>query len=174
MAVHELENFLPAAECTRYIEQIDGAETCVPFTDTGKFLNNKWTDAELAQVFYEKLKTYGISGFLRPNTVIMSGKYVPGDSFSLHTDTGLYYNKDAGEKSRWTLLIYLNDDFDGGETVFYDDNWRVTKSITPKKGHAVLFDIDLWHKGSPVTRGAKYWIGCEIIDKTTARINPNE
>lgn len=161
--IYELENFCSDVECARYIEQIDNTETCVPFTDTGKFLNNKWTDAELAHVFYEKLKTYGIAGILRPNTIVMSGKYVTGDSFSLHTDTGLYYNKIEGEKSRWTLLIYLNDDFDGGETVFYDDNWRITKSITPKKGHAILFDIDLWHKGNPVTRGAKYWIGCEII-----------
>jgi hypothetical protein len=51
------------------------------------------------------------------------------------------------------------------ETVFYDDNWRVTKTVTPKKGNAILFDIDLWHMGNPVTRGAKYWIGCEIIGK---------
>jgi len=103
----------------------------------------------------------------RPNTVIMSGKYQVGDSFSLHTDTGLYYNRDTREKTRWTLLIYLNDDFDGGETVFYNDNWRRDEVtiVRPKKGNAILFDIDLWHKGTPVTRGVKYWIGCEIIDK---------
>lgn len=94
----------------------------------------------------------------------MAGYYQKEKSFGIHTDTGLYYNIELNQKSRWTLLIYLNDNFDGGETVFYDTNtWNKVCEIKPEIGKALLFDIDLWHSGSPIVDGEKYWIGCEII-----------
>ena len=62
-------------------------------------------------------------------------------------------------------MIYLNDDFTGGKTVFYDDCFQKTVEIEPKKGKALLFDIDLWHKGEEIHNGEKFWIGCEIISK---------
>ena len=138
----------------------------MPFTDNGNFKNNKWYDKDLAQFFFDRLGKK--PGIIRPNNVIMSGKYVPGDSFALHTDTGLFYS--PTEKTRWTLLVYLNDDFEGGETVFFDLNFKQTRTVVPKRGKALMFDIDLWHKGNEVTKGQKYWIGCEIIglnDKIT-------
>lgn len=42
--------------------------------------------------------------------------------------------------------------------MFYDNDWNITKIITPKMGNAILFDIDLWHKGTHVKEGVKYWI----------------
>lgn len=60
--------------------------------------------------------------------------------------------------------------FEGGETVFFDSNFKQTRTVVPKRGKALMFDIDLWHKGNEVTKGQKYWIGCEIIglnDKIT-------
>jgi hypothetical protein len=93
----------------------------------------------------------------------MTGNYCPGQEFNMHTDTGLFYDRKAQEKSRWTLLIYLNDDFEGGHTLFYDDAWKQTHDIEPVAGTALLFDIDLWHKGDVLQSGVKHWIGCEII-----------
>ena len=93
----------------------------------------------------------------------MTGKFTKNDKFGLHTDTGLFYDKDKKEKSLYTLLIYLNDGFEGGETVFYDNNFEETYRVKPEKGKALLFHIDLWHKASEILEGEKYWIGCEII-----------
>jgi hypothetical protein len=95
----------------------------------------------------------------------MTGMYSPGDSFGLHTDTGLYYNSKEKEKTQWTLLIYLNTLEEEGATVFYDDNWNITQKIYPKCGKAILFDIDLWHLGEPLICQEKFWIGCEMIGK---------
>lgn len=50
-----------------------------------------------------------------------------------------------------------------GATIFYDDTWRESKRIYPREGTAILFDIDLWHKGEELKTQCKYWIGCEII-----------
>ena len=49
--------------------------------------------------------------------------------------------------------MYLNDDFDGGETSIYNNNFEPIIQIKPKKGMSLLFDIDLWHKGNMVTNG---------------------
>ncbi len=165
-SIYKLKGFLSEEECASYISQIKEQKACIPFTDSGKFKNNKYKDISLATKFYERLQTFGlIENILRPNDWIMTGMYNPGDSFGLHTDTGLYYNESEREKTKWTLLIYLNTLEEEGGTIFYDDMWNVREIIYPKCGTAVLFDIDLWHKADELKTQQKFWIGCEIIGK---------
>lgn len=166
MDVKTISNFLTSDECDKMIK-ISTEKVTHNFTDSGVFTNKKWVDYELSNYFFDKLKaTTNRADFLRANNLIMSGAYKPGDSFGIHTDTGLYYDEDTNEKSRWTLLIYLNDDFVGGETIFYHTHdWSEYCRIKPEKGKALIFDIDLWHSGEKIKEGMKYWIGCEIIGK---------
>lgn len=164
MSIYKLDGFLSEEECKYYIEKIRNEKKCVPFTDSGVFKNNKYNDLELATTFYNKLQEFNIKdNIIRPNNLIMTGMYRPGDNFGLHTDTGLYYNEKEKEKTQWTLLIYLNTLEDEGATVFYDDEWKVRETIYPKQGMAILFHIDLWHKGEELKKYEKYWIGCEMI-----------
>ncbi len=65
---------------------------------------------------------------------------------------------DDGGKRMLILMVYLNDDFGGGETVFphYND------SVKPKKG-SILIWPPLWmylHRGNPVLAPgfAKYFL----------------
>jgi hypothetical protein len=69
-----------------------------------------------------------------------------------------YFN---GKDRLYTVLIYLNDDYEGGETVFPNIN----KIIKPEKGKAVVFkNIDhndkiitqSLHRGNPIIKGVKY------------------
>jgi prolyl 4-hydroxylase len=161
--IFTFDDFLTNDECNYFINQINNKKNKRCFTDSGAFENDKYIDLELAQYFYNKIKNLTDLQILRPNNLIMTGKYVSGDSFNLHTDTGLFYDRKNKEKSRYTLLIYLNDDFISGETEFYTEQFKKVLTIKPKKGKALLFDIDLWHKGNTIIEGNKYWIGCEII-----------
>ena len=166
--VYTIPNFLNEDEITKYKQLVlQPPEDSSDFTNTGKFQNKKWVDSKIANSFYEKLKQYIEPSelALRSNNLIMTGHYEAGQEFSLHTDTGLFYSRDKQERSSWTLLIYLNDDYVGGHTIFYDENWNQTHSIKPEKMKALLFDIDLWHRGDTIIEGTKYWIGCEIIGK---------
>ncbi len=164
MSIYTLPNFLTTEECATYIEKITAPQKRTAFAESGLFANHKYTDQAQADTFFQRLQTYALpETLLRPNTLVMTGFYKPGDQFGLHTDTGLYYNAEAKEKSRWTLLIYLNTIDGEGATVFYDDTWKETQRVYPKEGTAVLFDIDLWHKGEELKTQNKYWIGCEII-----------
>lgn len=161
--VWTFDNFLTKVECENYIKQIDEKKNKICFTNTGRFENDKYQDQNLAYYFYNKLPIKKQYNLLRPNNLIMTGKYNFDQNFDLHTDTGLYFDKNKKEKSKYTLLIYLNDNYKGGETEFYDEDFEKIAEIVPKIGMALLFDIDLWHKGNKLINGTKYWIGCEII-----------
>ena len=170
--IYELKNFFSFDQCSELIQKISNTEKLTPFTDSGEFINHKWVDNVFTQKLFEQLESYQIhDNILRANSILMFGLYHVGNSFALHTDTGLYYNKSTNEETRWTLLIYLNDDFLGGETIFYNDDWSVKQIIQPKKGCAILFDIDLWHQGNEIKQGSKYWIGCEIIGQIKSQFS---
>lgn len=172
--IYTIPKFLNDEECETYKQLIvNPPKESYNFTDSGIFKNRKFIDTTLTEVFYNKLmKHFEPSDLLvRPNNLIMTGHYEEGEQFNLHTDTGLYYNRNTKEKSRWTLLIYLNEDYEGGHTQFYDDSWNLRETIKPEKGKALLFDIDLWHRGDNIKIGKKYWIGCEIIGKFDLKLD---
>ena len=55
-------------------------------------------------------------------------RYYKGEFFALHQD-GMYM-RNNGERSYVTVLIYLNDDFKGGETTLVHlDNQKLNKPI---------------------------------------------
>jgi predicted 2-oxoglutarate/Fe(II)-dependent dioxygenase YbiX len=89
-------------------------------------------------------------------------KYIPGQEFKTHKDGKKVIS--ICEYSIFSLLIYLNDDFKGGETCFENC------SILPNKGDAVFFPHDYLHSGKVVTKGSKYVLRANILFKV---INKN-
>ena len=59
-------------------------------------------------------------------------KYALGQQFKMHRDGS--YIRNEKEKSFYTFMIYLNDDFEGGETEFEN-----LFTVAPKKGTALVF-----------------------------------
>jgi hypothetical protein len=53
-----------------------------------------------------------------------------------------------------SVVLYLNDDFEGGETHFPD----LDCSCKPKTGNVLVFPSHLLHGGQPVVKGEKYII----------------
>lgn len=74
-------------------------------------------------------------------------RYVPGEFYAEHTDVGLNLLD-----RYFTVLCYLNDDFDGGQTSFP----RLNYSVTPRCGKVLIFPATYVHGAEPVTRGEKY------------------
>jgi len=78
-------------------------------------------------------------------------KYVGGsdDVYKRHADLSSL----KCSRRYLAMLFYLNDDFEGGETVFYPEC-----AIPPKKGSVLVFP-PYWmfpHEGTPVLKGNKY------------------
>lgn len=89
--------------------------------------------------------------------------YKPSEKFLNHYDSHVCIEPENGEiiKRQYTILVYLNDDFVGGETEFPN----LKRIIKPQKGTAVLFQnlndggcehIMSMHAGLPVIFGVKY------------------
>ena len=87
---------------------------------------------------------------------LQSLRYRPGQEYRPHFDFV------AGDNRRlWTGLVYLNDDYDGGETAFVQTDVKVRG----RSGEMLLFanmapdgeaDPLAEHAGLPVTRGEKF------------------
>ena len=54
-------------------------------------------------------------------------------------------------------MIYLNEDFEGGETLFEN------AVIVPKTGLALFFVHRLLHKGQPVLEKLKYVLRTDVL-----------
>ena len=60
------------------------------------------------------------------------------------------------------MLIYLNDDYEGGNTKFlFDDSNEI--SIIPKIGLICLMDQNILHEVPNIINGVKYVIRTELM-----------
>lgn len=84
-------------------------------------------------------------------------RYQPGQQFGLHQDQS--YRRDDGARSLLTLMVYLDDGFEGGETDFPEQRER----IVPARGDALWFQHMLLHAGRPVTRGVKHVLRTDVL-----------
>ncbi len=84
-------------------------------------------------------------------------RYQPGQHFGLHQDQS--YFADADTRSLLTFMVYLNEDFGGGETEFPEQD----RTIVPKTGSALLFQHMLLHAGKRVTSGIKYVLRSDVL-----------
>jgi hypothetical protein len=87
-------------------------------------------------------------------------RYNPGDEFKLHSD-GCYVAPD-GSSSHITILLYLNEEYEGGFTTFLDSKDGYT-SLTPHTGMATLQDQRLLHVVPPLEKGVKYVMRTEVM-----------
>jgi hypothetical protein len=88
-------------------------------------------------------------------------KYYPGHYFMPHYDQN--YRGISGKSSEWTIQIYLNENFKGGETTFIEDNRRWRVPFRPETGSVILFHQSLLHEGSVVKEGIKYTVRTDVL-----------
>jgi hypothetical protein len=103
----------------------------------------------------EKKHPYGLLSEMR------FARYTEGGLFPLHQDGKRH---DGHHSSYLTLNVFLNGEFEGGETDFLnDDKETVLFSATPAAGRGALFDQEIWHRGNKVTSGNKYLLRTYIL-----------
>eukprot|EP01083_Nonionella_stella_P191498 708736_1 len=78
-------------------------------------------------------------------------RYSPGDFFGPHYD-GMYM-RDNGQRSLITIVIYLNDNYSGGEITFlHPTNENKKYWIKPETGMVLLFEQkEVFHEGSIIS-----------------------
>ena len=186
-----VDHLLHQEECKEILKKEESlgfesitSEYPVEYRNSKRILYN---DKELAAKLWKRLKKYMIDcNFMKPygldsegywipisvNECMRLSKYEPGNYFKPHTDGQFVRNDD--ERSIYTLIIYLNDGFVGGETKFMrrvdplaenEMKFKNLCEISPKMGSASVFNHDLYHQGCLVTEGVKYILRTEIMFK---------
>lgn len=166
-----IENFLSNEECDHYIELTqDKVFEEAKINSHGQQLMNKGVrnndrlmvfDNDLAENLFKKAvdflpkmhEDYNILDF---NEMFRIYKYSPGQRFKMHRDGS--YIRNENEKSFYTFMIYLNDDFEGGETEFEN-----LFTVAPKKGAALVFYHRLRHEGKTLMSGLKYVLRTDVM-----------
>ncbi|MDJ1178418.1 2OG-Fe(II) oxygenase [Roseofilum sp. BLCC_M91] len=166
-----IESLLTREECNQLIDQsetIGYSEADIQVHEGRQHLpkirNNHRVNLysePLAQELWHQLASYTLPIYERKQAIGLSPyfrfyRYTQGQKFKIHQDGR---QNVEGNETLFTLLIFLSEDFKGGETLFRQD--RTT--ITPKTGHALIFEHRLWHKGCIVEEGIKYVLRTDIV-----------
>lgn len=101
--------------------------------------------------------------------------YEHGQTFKPHYDASYEVNK--WHSSQLTLLVYLNDGYTGGETIFYHDSGMrkpcmetQMACIQSKAGQILIFEHQQLHEGALVLAGQKYVLRTDVMYAYTAAV----
>jgi predicted 2-oxoglutarate/Fe(II)-dependent dioxygenase YbiX len=165
-----IDSFWSKRQCEDFTAKSEsiGYEAATIETEKGHMLvesvrnNNRviYKDFQLASELWKELQPFapqriGNSIAAGLNELFRFYKYQVGQQFRKHRDQSFIRND--SEASYYTFMIYLNDDYQGGETSF---NNVVVK---PEQGMALIFRHDLEHAGNPVEKGVKYVLRTDIM-----------
>jgi len=178
--VFVIHHFLTPEQCAAFIERSEAAGyEEAPITTSAGFVMRKDVrdngrviidDVELARTLFEQARPllpadwYGweIVGL---NERFRFYRYGPGQRFAPHTDG--YFERDNGERSQLTFMVYLNEGFEGGETLF--DLLGRDLKVVPRTGMVLGFAHRLLHEGAPVRSGRKYVLRSDVMYRRKKR-----
>jgi prolyl 4-hydroxylase len=165
-----VHNFLSPAQCSDYIKLSEKIGYEEAFIETEKgfkrvegIRNNDrvlYTNLELAEQLFVTAQPFipseiGKSKVVGLNELFRFYRYTSGQKFKSHQDQSFIRNEN--EASYYTFMLYLNDDFEGGATVFENC------VIEPKQGSLLIFLHQLTHEGSEITKGVKYVLRTDVM-----------
>lgn len=168
-----IEDFLTRPECMEkmVLSEKIGYELAKVNTASGSKVrtdirnNNRafYNSDELASELWEKVGPYvpaqlGNSRPIGLNELFRFYRYQRGHQFKGHFDES--YIRNEREASYFTFMVYLNDNFHGGDTTFRG------LRIRPRQGMALIFLHSLYHEGSEVTQGVKYVLRSDVMYRT--------
>ncbi len=176
--VWTVDDLLSADECRALIARIeaDGPERAPITTAQGFVMNSRirnntrvmWDDPALAAQVFARVAPFvpatmcGGMTSAGANERWRCYRYEPGQYFAPHYDGA--FVRGPEEESLLTFIVYLNEDFTGGETVFND----LGVSVRPKTGQALLFQHRLRHESTPLLSGLKYAARSDIMYRAPA------
>ena len=171
-----IRKFLSHEECDRLIERCEalGFEEATISTAAGFVMNKSVRDNDrvilddphLANQLWLRAKpflppTYCHRAAIGFNERFRFYRYAATQQFAIHSDG--FYRRENGEQSNLTFMIYLNDDFKGGETNFFNDQVDLRASVTPERGTALVFVHYQLHEGAAIETGCKYVLRTDVM-----------
>jgi hypothetical protein len=124
-------------------------------------------DHSIAAHFFERARPF-LPEVLRRNWRIVGFnerwryyRYDVGERFKPHYDGSV--RRSEVERTFLTFMVYLNDDFLGGETKFYFLREDPYLEVRPVTGQALVFAHERLHEGAELLRGRKYVLRTDVF-----------
>jgi hypothetical protein len=173
-SIFVLHDFLPAVECARLIEwseQLGYAEA--PITTAAGFVMRRDVRDNERVLVDDMALAEELWSLARPmlparwfgwemvglNERLRFYRYDVGQKFGAHTDGS--FERDNGECSHLTFLVYLNDAVRGGATAF--PHVQSGLQVVPVCGKALVFYHRHLHESMPVLEGRKYVLRTDVM-----------
>ena len=123
--------------------------------------------SKIMNIFFNCIEEY-VKGnnlsFTKENvgqTNLMIREYQSGSSMLAHSDIYSYLTKDGvNVPPSLTAILYLNEDYIGGEINFIHDDL----CITPKSGSVVVFPSNKQHEVLQISSGNRYMVQTYVYD----------
>ena len=170
MAFYVVSGFLTPSECDKHKIFMNGHLNHT-MTDlcNGKYSRSKLKEFDLAKIMTDRLREKAEDDeLLRAwlgdrwshcyvGSFFFWTAYGRGGYIGEHTD-GTFSNADG--KSVATMLIYVNQDYTGGRTIF---TGPPVQAIQPLTGQALLLRQDALHHAEPVKAGKKLLLRVDVM-----------
>ena len=168
--IYTLSNVLSVDECQNYISyaESEGFEEATVNMPAGQKMAKNIRNNDRVMIIRKDIakhlwlkvercfpKVFESNSPIGLNEMIKFYRYDKGQRFKRHKDGR--YKANSAIESRLSFLIYLNDDYEGGETKFQNIK------IKPKQGMALCFVHELWHEGLPIIKGRKYMLRSDVM-----------
>jgi hypothetical protein len=173
--IFEYENFVTPEDCDHILNQVSKLRSFEPNIKKSKNGrdNNAYHIAQYSNV-EGNLRLFNYITAVGQSALIQYYRDNPYSKYNIIEEWGVMYNYvyryyDKNDHYNWhvdksgdhvhfvvSFLLYLNDDFEGGNTLFLHDRLKVK----PKKGSVLMFPCGPYflHKGTKVTSGQKHVI----------------
>lgn len=170
--VLEVENFVSKGECENIIKYLDSQyqrwsifnktfTECygMPISLYDKNLESFNLSKDFFQQLHYRFKKIVEESFDKDfiGVTYHAQKWNPGGMVEPHSDTSdLYGNENENSSNKYTVILYLNDDYDGGNLYFTQHNIE----IKPKIGSIITFpgNHENIHGVSEVSNKVRYTI----------------
>ncbi|AFY37929.1 Prolyl 4-hydroxylase alpha subunit [[Leptolyngbya] sp. PCC 7376] len=161
----EIKEVYSKAGCQRFIRKIESSNPAIA-TRNPMFRNQDrviFDDKKIADDLFERIKDslpqqiddFSVS---RLNERLRCYRYNIGQKFEPHMDH--WYQANDREISLFSVLVYFNSDFEGGETRFME---QLNAVIKPEIGKVAVFQHKLRHEGCEVLQGIKYAMRTDVM-----------
>ena len=167
MSIQQVKNYLPTDQFLKLQNYARTTNDWVEFPDNPLWSNrtvdfNNIKDPEIKDIMagindsvIDYISTtYNVTAALKADVLSVVRKY-PSKTEPYHSDSTGNNGEDNGTSHRvFSSLLYLNDDFDGGELLFH--NQKVT--VTPEPNLAVFFPstFEYVHSVQELRSGMRY------------------
>jgi hypothetical protein len=171
--VWTVDDALSPADCAAYVAKLRAGDPEIapivgahggPEVDLAVRNNTRvmWDDAAEADALLARVASRvpaRLSGMVLAgaNPRLRLYRYGPGERHGAHWDTVVELS--GGVRSLVTLVFYLNDGFEGGETDFPE----LSQQVVPRAGRALLFQHRILHEATSVRAGEKLVLRTDVL-----------